>query len=60
MTLAQSIRAWRRRWGLTQSKAAAVLGVNRRSLENWEQGRAHPSEPALKFLNSKLRTKPNQ
>lgn len=58
VTFAQSIRAWRRRWALTQPAAAAALGVNARSLENWEQGRAKPSPLARQSLKTKLQSPP--
>lgn len=37
--------------GLSQAEFAAALGVSRRTLENWEQGRAKPSGPAAVLLN---------
>lgn len=33
---AQRIRAWRKKLGLTQVEAAALLGVSARSLQGWE------------------------
>jgi len=36
---AAELRATRKRLGLTQSQCAAVLGVSKRTLENWEDGR---------------------
>lgn len=43
-------RAIRERMGLTQEAFAALLGVSRRTLEGWEQGRRHPRGPALALL----------
>jgi DNA-binding transcriptional regulator YiaG len=37
------LKAWRARVGLTQSEAAARLGVNLRTYEAWEMGRHSPS-----------------
>ncbi len=36
--------------GFTQSKFAALLGVNIRTLQNWEQGHRHPTGPARVLL----------
>lgn len=44
------IVALRARTGLSQAKFAELLGVSRRTLENWEQGRRHPSGPAVALL----------
>jgi len=35
---------------LTQAQFAALLGVSRRTLEQWEQGRRHPSGAARTLL----------
>jgi len=37
--------------GLSQADFAAALGVSKRTLENWEQGRAEPTGPAKVLLN---------
>jgi putative transcriptional regulator len=37
--------------GLSQAEFAAALGVSKRTLENWEQGRAEPTGPAKVLLN---------
>lgn len=36
--------------GLTQAQFAALLGVSRRTLEQWEQGRREPSGPAKTLI----------
>lgn len=41
----------RSRSGLSQGDFAAALGVSKRTLENWEQGRAEPTGPAKVLLN---------
>lgn len=40
----------RSRSGLSQAEFAAALGVSKRTLENWEQGRAEPTGPAKVLL----------
>ena len=42
--------AARSRSGMSQAEFAAALGVSKRTLENWEQGRAEPSGPARVLL----------
>ena len=44
------VRAIRIKIGMTQSKFAALIGVSSRTLENWEQGRRHPTGPARALL----------
>ncbi|MCC2604822.1 NadS family protein [Planctobacterium marinum] len=44
------VRAIRAKTGLTQARFADVLGVSKRTLENWEQGRRHPTGPARALL----------
>lgn len=39
-----------RKSGLSQSKFATLIGVNLRTLQNWEQGRTRPTGPARTFL----------
>jgi putative transcriptional regulator len=36
--------------GLSQSKFAAILGISADTLQNWEQGRRHPTGPARVLL----------
>jgi putative transcriptional regulator len=40
----------RLRSGLSQAQFAAALGVSKRTLEQWEQGRRKPSGPAKTLL----------
>lgn len=42
--------ALRRRYGLSQAKFAALLGVSIGTLRNWEQGRRAPEGPARMLL----------
>ena len=34
----------------SQNEFAALIGVSQRTLENWEQGRRHPTGPAKALL----------
>lgn len=47
MPLPQDIR---QQMQLTQQAFAALMGVSRRTLEGWEQGRRKPQGPALALL----------
>lgn len=44
------VKAVRAKTGLTQEKFALIVGVSKRTLENWEQGRRHPTGPARALL----------
>lgn len=44
------VKAIRRKTGLSQSRFAMLIGVSKRTLENWEQGRRHPTCPANALL----------
>ena len=44
------VKANRAKTGLSQTRFADVLGVSKRTLENWEQGRRHPTGPARALL----------
>jgi putative transcriptional regulator len=49
------VKAVRAKTGLTQAGFANILGMSKRTLENCEQGRRHPTGPAralLKILNA--------
>lgn len=43
-------RAIRERYGMSQETFAAMLGISRRTLEGWEQGRRRPTGPARRLL----------
>jgi putative transcriptional regulator len=47
---APDIKAIREGIGFSQSKFAALIGVNIRTLQNWEQGHRHPTGPAKVLL----------
>jgi putative transcriptional regulator len=40
----------RERTGLSQTRFASLIGVSKRTLENWEQGRRSPTGPARALL----------
>lgn len=44
------VRAIREMTGLSQAHFATLIGVSPRTLENWEQGRRHPTGPARALL----------
>lgn len=44
------VKAIRTKTGLSQSRFASLLSVSKRTLENWEQGRRHPTGPARALL----------
>lgn len=43
-------RAVREKTGLSQRQFAVLIGVSKRTLENWEQGRRKPTGPARALL----------
>ena len=47
---ADEVKAIRRRSGLSQAAFAASYGLNLRTLQDWEQGRAQPDGPARAYL----------
>jgi putative transcriptional regulator len=44
------VKAIRERLGISQEKFAVILGVSKRTVENWEQGRRHPTGAARSLL----------
>lgn len=44
------VKAIRHTLQLSQSKFAALLGISRATLQNWEQGRRRPEGPARRLL----------
>lgn len=57
LELATLLRAWRAERGLSRTKAALVMGVSARTLQDWEQAQHSPRGWALNsllaFLNRK-------
>lgn len=55
------LKAWRERLGLTQEKAAALLGVHRVTVARWESGAcAMPRLIGMACLNLEQLIKPTQ
>ncbi len=44
------IKEIRKRYNMSQEKFAGLLGVSKRTLEGWEQGRRKPRGPARRLL----------
>jgi putative transcriptional regulator len=44
------VKEIREKTGLSQNRFATLIGVSKRTLENWEQGRRHPTGPARALL----------
>lgn len=44
------VQAIREKTGLSQTRFAHLIGVSKRTLENWEQGHRHPTGPAKALL----------
>ena len=44
------VKLIREKTGLSQNRFAALIGVSKRTLENWEQGRRNPTGPARSLL----------
>ncbi len=44
------VKMIREKVGLSQTHFAMLIGVSKRTLENWEQGRRHPTGPARALL----------
>lgn len=44
------VKSIRDKIGLSQTRFASLIGVSKRTLENWEQGRRHPTGPARALL----------
>jgi putative transcriptional regulator len=44
------VKGIREKMGLSQNRFATLIGVSQRTLENWEQGRRHPTGPARALL----------
>ncbi len=44
------VKMIREHTGLSQSVFAGVLGISKRTLQDWEQGRRHPTGPAKALL----------
>lgn len=45
------IKELRKKTGLTQARFAELLGVPKRSIENWEEGKNKPPEYLVKLID---------
>jgi transcriptional regulator with XRE-family HTH domain len=48
------LKKWRKARGLSQSQAAAALGVPVRTLQDWELGRSKPRTLAAEALGARM------
>lgn len=55
---AKKLKNWRYNEGMSQSQAAALLGVSVRSLQNWEIARTKPSTLAERLMDRLLLDRP--
>ena len=46
----EEIKSIRKQYGLNTKQFAEICGVSPRTVENWEQGRRMPSNPAMMLL----------
>ena len=53
-TLIGRLRVWRKRNDLSQSEAALKLQISKRTLQEWEQGRAAPHAYARRALEKAI------
>jgi DNA-binding transcriptional regulator YiaG len=51
----QRLQAWRKRNDLSQSEAALKLQISKRTLQEWEQGRAAPRGFARTAIEKTIR-----
>jgi DNA-binding transcriptional regulator YiaG len=54
-TFPRQLRAWRKRGNLSQSEAALRLKISKRTLQEWEQGRAEPHGLARRAVQNVIR-----
>ena len=53
-SLSERIYRWREAQNLSQSEAAMKLGLSKRTLQEWEQGRAAPTHLGLIALEATI------
>jgi DNA-binding XRE family transcriptional regulator len=53
-TLGEGIRKWRLEQGLFQKNLAKMIGVDERTIVNWEKGRKKPAKKNLEKLQKHL------
>jgi transcriptional regulator with XRE-family HTH domain len=57
MTLAETVKAWRKREGITAREAALRLGIPKRTLQSIEGGRHYSADSLLRLAIERLETK---
>lgn len=57
MILMSEIKALREATGLTQQKFADLLGIPKRTIENWEGGKSHPPEYVMRLIEFYIKHK---
>lgn len=50
----EEMKALREKHGLSRARLAEMIGVTRRSVENWEYGYRRPRGVIVEFLSEKL------
>ncbi len=53
-SLSERLYDWRKRKDLSQSEAALKLNISKRTLQEWEQGRAEPRHLAMRAITAKI------
>ncbi len=52
--LSERLYRWRKRNDLSQSEAALKLNISKRTLQEWEQGRAQPRHLAMAAITAAI------
>ena len=55
-SLGERLYAWRKKNDFSQSEAALRLQISKRTLQEWEQGRAQPRHLALDAINDLIKS----
>lgn len=53
-SLSERLYDWRKRKDLSQSEAALKLNISKRTLQEWEQGRAEPQHLAMAAITAAI------
>ena len=56
LSLAEQLKAYRRKLGLSRKRLAALLRIDQSSLMSWETGKHQPTKGSLAIINRFLRT----
>jgi DNA-binding transcriptional regulator YiaG len=54
--LGERLYEWRKKNDFSQSEAALQLQISKRTLQEWEQGRAQPRHLALEAINAMIKS----